>query len=177
MKTNDKKWRIRAAALALAAACLCGGVALAAGGDQDDPLITLSYLTQTVTPDILSQVETKGDQRQTELLQQFNAAIDEYKKSQTSQTGGDSATYAVVTLTSGQKLNLGVGSEVMLRLGSATVSASTSPALIDVSTGSSVNSGTALTANHLYMATIADRTVTATAGTVKLMVRGTYTVS
>ena len=37
--------------------------------------------------------------------------------------------------------------------------------------------GGALTANHLYMATIADRTVQATAATVKLLVRGEYTVS
>lgn len=178
MKKQNKKWTIRAAAFALAAVCLCGGVALAAGGDKDDPLITLSYLTNTVTPDILAQVEEKADQRQTELLQKFNASIDEYKKQGgQSSSGSSSATYTVVTLSSGQKLSLGVGCEVMLRVGSATVSAGTSPALIDVSTGGSLNSGSALTANHLYMATIADRTVTATTQTVKLLVRGEYTVA
>lgn len=179
MKKWNKKWTIRLAWLTLAAACLCGGAALAAG-DQDDPLVTLSYLTKTVTPSVLEQVEEKAVQRQTELLQKFNAAIDEYK-GQLGQSGGtsgsSSATYTVVTLSSAQKLNLGVGCEVMLRVGTATVSAATSPALIDVSTGGSLNNGSALTANHLYMATIADRSVTATAGTVKLLVRGEYTIA
>lgn len=179
MKKQSKKWTIRAAAFALAAVCLCGGVALAAGGDQDDPLITLSYLTKTATPDILEQVEEQADQRQIELLQKFNASIDEYKKQapQSSGAGSSSATYTVVTLSNGQRLSLGVGCEVMLRVGSAAVSANTSPALIDVSTGGSLNSGGTLTANHLYMATISDRFVTATAETVKLMVRGEYTVA
>lgn len=90
---------------------------------------------------------------------------------------GDSASYSVVTLTSGQTLALGVGCEVMLRVGTATLAANTDPGLIDVSTGGTLNNGGALTANHLYMSTIADRTVQATAATVKLLVRGEYTVS
>ena len=74
-------------------------------------------------------------------------------------------------------MSLEVGCEVLLRVGSATVSAATSPALIDVSSGGTINSGTALTQNHLYMATIADRTLTAGSGTVKLLARGGYQVS
>ena len=70
-----------------------------------------------------------------------------------------------------------IGCEVMLRVGTATLAANTDPGLIDVSTGGTLNNGGALTANHLYMATIADRTVQATAATVKLLVRGEYTVS
>lgn len=72
---------------------------------------------------------------------------------------------------------LNVGCEVLLRIGSATVNAATSPALIDVSTGGSINGGASLTQNHLYMATIPDRTLTPTADTVKLLVRGGYSVS
>ena len=48
MKQN-KKWSMRIASFCLAGACLCGGAVLAAGGDESDPLVTLSYLTQTVT--------------------------------------------------------------------------------------------------------------------------------
>ena len=80
-------------------------------------------------------------------------------------------------MTSGQTMSLEVGCEVLLRIGSATVNANTSPALIDLSTGGTVESGTSLTRNHLYMATIADRTLTATAGDVKLLVRGGYAIS
>lgn len=173
MKKWNKKWTIRGAAFVLAGACLCGGVALAAGGDQSDPLITLSYLTQTVTPDILARVEEKTQARQEELLTQFSTIV----SGQPASGSGNSASYTVVTLSSGQKLNLGVGCEVMLRVGSATVSAATAPALIDSTTGGTLNNGGSLTANHLYMATIADRSITATAGTVKLLVRGEYAIA
>lgn len=175
MKKWNKKWSIRLGALLLAGSCLCASAALAAGGDQSDPLVTLSYLTKTVTPDILAQVEEKAQLRQEALLEQFSAVLENQSGSTGSGSSG-SASYVVVTLSSGQKLNLGVGCEVMLRVGSATVSAADSPALIDSTTGESVGSGTALTANHLYMATIEGRTLTASAGTVKLLVRGEYTI-
>ena len=50
MKKWSKQWTIRAGALALATACLGAGVALAAGGDENDPLVTLSYLQQQALP-------------------------------------------------------------------------------------------------------------------------------
>lgn len=79
-------------------------------------------------------------------------------------------------MTSGQVMHLDVGCEVLLRVGSATVQSSDSPALIDLTGGGTVNSGTALSKNHLYMSTIEGRTLSATAGTVKVLVRGGYTV-
>ena len=160
MKQN-KKWSMRIASFCLAGACLCGGAVLAAGGDESDPLVTLSYLTQTVTPNILKQVDEQAAKRQSELLAQLNTAIADYKMAVEGggASGGTSASYSVVTLTSGQTLAMGVGCEVMLRVGTATLAANTDPGLIDVSTGGTLNNGGALTANHLYMATIADRTV------------------
>lgn len=130
-------------------------------------------------PNILKQVDEQAAKRQSELLDQLNTAIADYKMAVEGggASGGTSASYSVVTLTSGQTLALGVGCEVMLRVGTATLAANTDPGLIDVSTGGTLNNGGALTANHLYMATIADRTVQATAATVKLLVRGEYTVS
>lgn len=177
MKNRDKKWAVRLASLALAAACLCGGAVLAAG-DEEDPLITLSYLTKTVTPEILDQVEENAAERQEDLERELRKAIDDYQEKlnqQQTQTGSE--TYVVVTLAKDQKLELGVGCEVMLRIGSAVVSSNTEPALIDVSSGGSLSNGSGLTANHLYVATIADRYLTATADTVKVLVRGVYTVS
>lgn len=177
MKKQSKKWRIRGAAMALAGACLFGGAALAAGGEED-PLITLSYLTKTATPEILEQVEEQADERQEELLKRFNVAIEAYKeeRAQESENMTGSASYTVVTLAKGQVLSLGVGCEVMLRVGSATVSSGTSPALIDITSGGSLNNGGGLVTNHLYMATIADRSLTATADTVKILIRGQYSI-
>ena len=173
-----KKYR-RIVPAALALALLCTGAALAANGDKSDPLVTLSYLEQTALPSVVSQVETKAAQRQTELAKNLSDQIAAYQQ-QTGSTGGNSgsaAGYTLITLTSGQTLSLDVGCEVLLRVGTATLAANTDPGLIDVSTGGTLNNGGALTANHLYMATIADRTVQATAATVKLLVRGEYTVS
>ena len=47
---KKRSWKqIKLAALTLTVFWLCAGAALAAGGgSQSDPLVTLSYLTQTV---------------------------------------------------------------------------------------------------------------------------------
>ena len=92
-------------ALALALTMLCAGAALAAGGDENDPLVTLSYLEETVLPHILGRVEDSADKRQAELEKDFSAQISQYKKeaAELAQTtgGGESASYALVTLNAG----------------------------------------------------------------------------
>lgn len=174
---NTKKWTALAAALALTA--LCAGAALAAGGDQNDPLVTLSYLEQTALPGVVQEVETKSTARQAELEKALADQIAQYKQEVSelaASSSTDSASYTLVILTSGQTMSLEVGCEVLLRVGTVKVNANTNPALIDVSTGGTVNGGASLTKNHLYMATISDRTLTPTAATVKLLVRGGYSV-
>ena len=173
MKKISKKWMIRASALTLSALCLGTGAALAASGDANDPLVTLSYLNQTAIPQIVDQVEQKTAVRQEELKNTFNAQISQYLQG----GQGSSAGYTLVTMSAGQVMHMEIGCEVLLRVGSATVQASDSPALIDLSVGGTVNSGASLTKNHLYMSTIEGRTITAAAGTVKMLVRGSYTVS
>lgn len=177
MKRN--KWTVRLGALALAAALTGSGAALAAGGDEDDPLVTLSYLNQTAIPQVVAQVDKHTAARQEELLRSFAALIAQYKAEAGGQSPGGSggASFTLVSMTAGQTMSLGVGCEVLLRVGSATVHAATSPALIDTTTGGSVDSGASLARNHLYLATIPDRTLTAAAADVKLLVRGAYTVT
>lgn len=176
MKKPDKRWTIRLGALALSAVLLGTGAALAAGGDQSDPLVTLSYLNQTALPQIIKQVEDKTAAKQKELEQNLTDQINQYKQQAGQGTSGGSASYTLVSMTKGQVMSLGVGCELLLRVGSATVKANTSPALIDLSSGGTVGSGTSLTKNHLYMVTIADRTLTAAADA-KLLVRGSYSIA
>lgn len=178
MSKQNKKWIIRIASFALAGACLCGGAALAAGGDKQDPLVTLSYLTKTAIPEIMEQVEDHADKKQEELLGQFNGVVERYKEEmrQESENTVDSSAFVVVTLSSGQKLELGVGCEVMLRVGAASVTSDSSPALVDTTTGASIGNGAALETNHLYMSTIEGRYLTASSEVVKVLARGSYTV-
>ena len=177
MKTRSK-WIALASAFGLTA--LCVGAALATGGDQNDPLVTLSYLEQTALPGVVEQVEIKSTARQAELEKALADQIAKYKQEIAALAGSGSAgsaSYTLVTLTSGQTMSLDVGCEVMLRVGTAKVNSNTNPALIDIASGQAVNSGTSLAKNHLYMATIPDRTLTPTAATVKLLVRGGYSVA
>lgn len=179
-----KNFKRRALSALLAVTLLLGtGTAvLAAGGDKKDPLVTLSYLRDTVIPDILSKVSTDTKSLNKELKNDLADQIDTFESdmedllSNAAQTTTGSDTYTLVTLTAGQSMSLEVGCEMMLRVGTATVSAATSPALVDITTGGTINSGASLEKNHLYMATIADRTLNPTADTVKLLVRGGYTV-
>ena len=163
-------WKIRLAAFCLAGSCLAAGAVALAAGDQNDPLVTLSYLTQKVLPDLEKSTQEKADAKSAELTKQFEELA--------SQSGtGSSASYQVVTLSAGQRMNLGLGAEVMLRVGSATAGAAVNPALVDTTTGGNLNDGGALVQNHLYMMTIEGRGVRATAATTKLLVRGSYTIA
>ena len=170
---NKKSMKIRLGAAVLALTCLGTGVALAAeAGSENDPLITLSYLNETVLPKLLEEVEASAEVRQAELTEQFQKAI-----AQEDGSGGTSSSYIVVTLNAGQTLNLDLGSEVMLRVGSATGNAVENPALVDMTTGDNLNSGESLVKNHLYLATMTDHSITAGGSTVKVLVRGGYSVS
>lgn len=169
---KKNRWNIRLGAFCLTALCLGTGVALAAGaGSESDPLVTLSYLNETVLPKLVQDVQASADQRQAELTQQFNQIA------QGSSGGTGSASYTVVTLSAGQRLNLNLGAEVMLRVGSAAAGAAVNPALVDITTGGELNSGGALVQNHLYMATMTDHYITAGSGTVRVLVRGGYSVA
>lgn len=149
------RWYLRAATLLLASMAAMVTVSAAAeAGSAGDPLVTLSYLNETYLPKILAQVQQRAS----------------------GSGGGTASAFSVVELTKGQALTAGVGCEVMLRGGSAACVAAGSPGLIDQTTGATLENGKALEKNHLYMATIDGRGVTA-ADTVVLLVRGSYTVA
>lgn len=159
-----------------AAAALLG----ATQGTQTDPLVTVSYLNDVVTPKILSQVDTQLTQRESALTDKLDAAIDQYDSDMDAKLasaggGSTSSVFQVVTLQSGKKLTGGVGCEFLLRGGSALCVAASAPGLIDTTGGSTLPNGQALVLNHLYLSTAAGRGLTA-ASTVTVLVRGSYTV-
>lgn len=154
---------------------------MAAQGDADDPLVTLGYLTEKFLPQVVEQVEVKAAGRDAALEAKVQEMLDAHAKqleekiSKLSSGGGTAAApgFAVVHLSAGQKLILEVGSQVLFRSGTAVCAAPSSPGLVDTTAGQSLESGGALMANHLYLATDNGRGLTAS-DAVTVLVRGGY---
>lgn len=176
-----KRWKAILAA-ALSVTLLAAGAAAFAAGGTDDPLVSVGYLNKVFAPAVYEKVDKAVRDNEAALKAELDSAIDAWdRKLQSGQTGspaqgGDSASFQVVTLAKGQTLTGQVGCEVMLRVGTAVCVAGSAPGLIDTTDGATLNHGGALQTNHLYMVTIDTRGVTATAGTVKVLARGSYTV-
>ena len=164
MKKN--RWFLRMVSLLVISCALMTAALAAEVGSSGDPLVTLSYLNDIFMEEILDEVDDKIDERNRDIAKELSG-----------QTGGGSSgdSFAVVTLTNGQTLTGDIGCEVMLRVGTAVCVAPSAPGLIDETTAGTLNGGGALAQNHLYMMTIEGRGVLATADTVKLLVRGSYT--
>lgn len=180
-------WIVRLALLMLVSYLSLAVSVLAAGtpGSEADPLVTLSYLNDTFLPQLLSRVDEKLDERDRALSDKLDAQILADSKRLTEQYGTGNAqtessgqynTFTVVTLSSDQTLYGDIGCEVMLRVGTASCVTPSTPGLIDETDGTTLGGGASLIQNHLYMMTIDERGVKATAATVKLLVRGGYTI-
>ena len=150
---------------------VCLPAAAAGAGTADDPLVTLSYLNET----FLAAVQKRID----EAVASRNASLTAYIDGKLGSGGGSAGTassFAVVTIPAGKTLVGDIGCEVMLRVGSASCVSPSTPGLIDETTGGTLENGKALVKNHLYMMTIEGRGVKAGSGTVKVLVRGSYTI-
>lgn len=157
MRKNIKKsiLPIGAAVLALSALAV-----FAAPGTNDDPLVSLSYITDTLVPELHSYVDSK-----------ISAISSQGQGGTASQPG-----FSVVDVKQGQTVRGGNGCEMILRMGSATVNASQSGGLSDVTAGFDLPQGYAMPANHLLVVPINDgRGVTMTTDG-KIMIKGAYSV-
>lgn len=169
--------RALAALSALAAAVTVAVMAAGSAGSQSDPLVSLSYLESTYTNTLLKEADGVLQSRNEALEKALAEEVAAMKKSVSSGTAatGSAASYTAVTLTKGQTLTGGVGTEVLLRQGTASCTAASAPGLVDVTGGGEIQNGGALTANHLYLMTAEGRGVTASSD-VTLLVRGSYTL-
>lgn len=111
-----------------------------------------------------------------EFIELLNQKIADKVASVSVTPSGNSETFKVITLQSGQRVTCGVGCEVMLRIGSAKAVGSVNPVMIDIALSTELKNGAALSTNHLYLVTIKDNGFQATANNTKLLIRGTYTV-
>jgi hypothetical protein len=175
-----KKKIIIALGVIVAVAFISGVSILAATtlGTQSDPLVTLSYLTNKLKPQIMSEVSANITAAEASLQPSLDAQLNQFKADIDSKIGGSSAQsagFTVVSLSSGQTLSCGIGTELLLRVGTATAVGG-APALVDSTAGVTLSDGGTLVANHMYMVSIQGNGLKATAS-VKILVRGTYVIS
>ena len=154
------------AVLALGIGAGIGIAAAGTAGSADDPLITLSYLNEKFKTDLMKDIDamikTRGDE--------IAAKIGE-------NSGGNDApadAFKIVVLGAGQKLLLKEGSELLVREGTALI---IGDALSNATKGETAAVGSAALVNNMYLAGAANSGIQATDGTVKVLVRGEYTIA
>ncbi len=141
--------------LLLACAVLGGLAALASGGSSGDPLISLSYLTDTFLPQLLGKAEAQADAGTKPDYDAAQGRLDAEAARLEAGAGlydGWSQSDAFVPLTCrrGDVLRLSPGSGLLFLAGSAS-SAADGGEVIDVTAGSAAAGFGALSPNHRYL--------------------------
>ena len=185
MKKNHNAFTRLAGLMLLSCMLLTLSVIASGGaGTSSDPLVTLSYLNEKFLPQVLSETDKKIAERDKtlsgKLTEQIKTDAAEFERKYGTSTGttgaGTALSFEVITLDKGKTLTCDIGCEVMLRVGSASCTASSNPGLVDETGGTTIANGGALQKNHLYMATITGSGVKAGANGTKLLIRGGYTL-
>ena len=155
--------------LLLSLCLLSAAVYALAAGDASDPLASLSYLNGTFTSKVNTQVDEKLDASDAALLSGSGADA--------AGSGSVATGWAECRLKSGDTLVGQTGTSVLLLAGSGSVTFG-SGAVVDVTTGSAVTSGSPLTVNHRYLtAEDTTATFTVTSKTAVLDYQGPYSFS
>ena len=163
------------ACVLLAAMALTAFAALSGGaGSQGDPLVTLSYLNETFTKEILDKVDKAARERDAAVLEEADRLIVQAERELRGSVSEASPAYAAVTLSPGQTLSGSAGCELILRSGEAICTARGYPGLVDTTTGGALGGGEALAENHLYLMT--DKRGVSASSEAVLLVRGGYSV-
>lgn len=150
-----RKWKIAVAVVCALFLVTVAYAAVSGAGGQNDPLVTLSYLTNVFAPKVEDLAEQVVGEHQAENEAELNDAIDYWDErvqqaiDEAGVSGSGGVTYHEVTLEAGEILVMQEGCEVILRSGAVKWNADT--ALMDMTAGSDLASGKALSANHLYM--------------------------
>lgn len=144
-----KKKNIILLCVALIAAVAVTG--FATPGSQDDPVVSLSYLTEHVIPEIKAYVD--------EALGKSNAA---------------SAGFEVVTVPAGTRVIASASTELILRQGKATVIATQKGGLADVTAGYDLANNSNAPSNHLLIVPVDDGRGLAMQTDGIVMIKGTY---
>ena len=163
--------------LILGAALFSAGAEGTSPGTEEDPLVTLSYINEVFTGYLTELFRGDLEEQTAELetgLEERIAALE--AESEAAVALEERSTYEVIALEDGQELICRRGTELMLRVGQALVTAEDTPGLVDTSTTENLEDGEYLSKNHMYMVTINEHGIRAD-GYVMMVVRGEYSIS
>lgn len=151
----------------LTAAALIVSLCIAASaeyGSADDPLVSLSYITNTLLPQIYTKVDEK---------------IAASKTSSSPSTGNSSSvTYEPIMLAQGKKIEAASGSiEVLLRRGTFVAIDPLGDHLINMTQGNEAGEGEILVLQNLYVIARPDGRAIEAKTDSWIMVRGDYKIS
>lgn len=147
------KTRIKAV---LFVVCICmiisSAVVLATPGDDSDPLITLSYITDVLMPDIESRISQSGGQ------------------------GGGSDSFSLVNVEENYMIIGQEGTEFVVRSGTGRILATKQGGIADLTDGTDLMEGRAIPLNHHLLVPRADgRGMVFTSNGI-VMVKGAYRI-
>lgn len=171
--------------LLTAAVLVSGAAAYATGALSGESLISKSYLTGTYVPDVEKQVSQRVQERTEQIYQSALTALNQAHSAYLAQAGSGgtagTGTYASaladLRFKKGDVITLSTGSGGMLLAGSGSVSYA-GGAVVDVTAGETVPSGSALAPRHRYLAgenTTASLTITS--DTAVLSLEGYYSLA
>ncbi len=144
--------------------CLVGlsVIAFADAGSSNDPLISLSYIENTLKPQLEKYIDSK-----------IGSMDNSYGGGSVSSSGDK---FTVVNLKKGNRLICEAGSELILRMGQAVIIATPKGGLADTTAGYDLPDGTLMPSNHLLIVPVADgRGMLATSDGI-VMVKGGYSI-
>jgi hypothetical protein len=145
-------------------------VAAANYGTSSDPLITLTYINNKLTPELLTQFQKQLDAKTAEMNTSLQKQIQELEAKIEKSSGGTS--FVQVNLQSGQSVSCSAGAEIMLRSGSVQAWSD----LSDLTSGSALKQGEALKQNYMYLVPFDGGGVGA-AGASTMLIRGNYKIN
>lgn len=171
--------------LLTAAVLVSGAAAYATGALTGESLISKSYLTGTYVPDVEKQVSQRVQERTEQIYQSALTALNQAHSAYLAQAGSGgtagTGTYASaladLRFKKGDVITLSTGSGGMLLAGSGSVFYA-GGAVVDVTAGETVPSGSALAPRHRYLAgenTTASLTITS--DTAVLSLEGYYSLA
>ena len=143
-----KSFTVASILLALA---LCFVAAFAAGGDADDPLLSLSYLEGIFKQDTENTIDAVLDSADEQLLDDAQQMLGEMAFGSLTTAGKDFASVAKdVIMNESDRLNASSGLSLITYAGDIVVDI-TVGTVLDVTTGEEIPDGTILSTNHRYI--------------------------